>query len=181
MENIQQGFAAFKQRIKPSLLAENTRNGQILGDWCRQNGYVIDQMTAQQIAEALFKAASDDNVITRLEWLTKPSKLRLLQDKGIRNELAASKEQNLFAENAKKAEVVKAYQEKQDAALRQINSLIESFQLGLHTKTDAVKQKARNYVAQAVKEKRDLQGVAIVVDKFIQDSYAEDERSRERM
>ena len=183
------GYTAFKERVKKSgaALAETSRNGQTLRNWCNDNGYKVEEMSAQEISDALYKGASDDSVITRLEWRIKPAKLKLMEENVRAIQKPAYKSENEFEEKVKQGETKDKSAKAEADAQRQINELIETVQfIGRDgrisfAKTNEVKQRIIDYVAQQKAAKASLVTVAATVAKFLRDSYEEDEKSKERV
>src|SRR5271165_7440550 len=130
--SFEQSFAAFKQRILPSVLAPSHRNGVILGDWAKAKGYNVGELANSdpaQLAEILFRAASDDEVITRLEWHIKPAKLKLMEAEGrAQIQKPAFKSENEFADKVKQGKAKDDYAKAEAAAQRQIDELVDSVQ-----------------------------------------------------
>jgi hypothetical protein len=186
MSTIEQAFNKMRERVKPAVLDHTSfANGNILKAYLEAKGFDFNTATDDEFANALYEAVTVE--AAKLKWLTLPKKLQL-ENAAPRNETLAKREQDDFNARAKKAEADKAYQKKQDAALRQINDLIASFQLmdGItgkikHGATDAIKERARKHLAKAQENKRDLNEVARELRAFFQDVYEKDERSRERV
>jgi hypothetical protein len=181
---IEQTFKQMKERIKPAVLAPSFQNGVILRSWCEQNGIDPNGATVDQLVQGVTAK------VEKLEWLTKPATLKKFDETGIRNQTTAKHDQDAFAEKAKKAEADKEYQKAQDAALRQINLLIDGIQFKdasgtriAYGKTEAAKDVCRKHLAnaQAGKRKRDLTVVAREIQKYINDEYEKAEKATERV
>jgi hypothetical protein len=190
MQNVIEGFNKFRERIKPASLVElgerGEANSKLLGTYVVSKGHVLSTMTADQIADVLFQAVSDDSIITRLAWSVRPVKLLRYaeNEKGI-NLPNARADQDAFAARAKKAEADKEKQAAQDAAMKRIHASIASFQLLdrmgtriMYGKTEQAQQKAREFVKKRLAAGTDAVVIERAVRKYLADLYEEDERSK---
>lgn len=144
--SLEQAYNAFKQRLLPSVLAPSHKNGSILGEWVKSKGHNAADLANNDpnaLAELMFKAASDDDVIARLEWQVKPAKLKKY-DKAPRE----TQSETNFADKLKQDEAKKANQKAAEAAQKATNALIDAFVLTgpngvLHGKTNIYQTKLR--------------------------------------
>ena len=187
--HIIEGFEAFKKRILPARMKDSNENGKVLGDYLRASGYNTAQMTADEISEACFRAASNDGLLRKIEWIVKPASLRKYEEneRGINN-VNAQKEQENFAERAKAAEAKKEADKKSEAALKRTHALIASFQLKdpsgarvAYGRTGLAQDKARKFVERQIAAKTDAEAIERAVRSYLNDLYAEDERNREHV
>lgn len=189
--SLEQSFDLFKKRILPSVLSPSSKNGILLGDWAKAKGYNVGELAngdPSVLAEILFRAASDDTVITALDWQIKPAKLKLMEENGRAPiQKSASKSENEFADKVKQGEAKDKSAKAEADAQRQINELVDSVQfIGRdgrvsYAKTNEVKQRIIAYVKQQEAAKASLVTVAATVAKFLRDSYEEDEKEKERV
>lgn len=187
--HILEGFELFKKRILPARMKDTNENGKALGDYLRASGYNTAQMTKEEISEACFRAASNDSLLRKIDWVVKPASLLKYEqnERGINN-INTQKQQEAFAEKAKAAEAKKEADKKSEAALKRTHALIAAFQLKdtsgariAYGKTGIAQDRARKFVEKQLAMKTDAEAIERAVRSYLNDLYEEDERSKERL
>lgn len=189
--HIVRGFELFKKRIAPARMVENgevgNSNATLLGKYLRATGYNAATMTAEEISDACFRAAGNDDLLRKIVWAVEPASLRKYREneKGINN-IDAQKQQENFVEKARAAEAKKLADKKQAEALKRTYALIASFQLTdgariMHGRTSLAQDKARKFVERQIAAKTDAEAIERAVRSYLDDLYKEDERNRERV
>jgi hypothetical protein len=186
-ETIVAAFEKLRSRVLPAVLdSTSVSNGQIMKAYLESRGFDFENASDDTLANGLYEACVAET--SRLKWLVKPAKLKVQEERGIRNTSTSRHEEKEFVLKVHKSEADEAYAKGQTEALRQITELIENFTLvdGFtgrirHGQTEVIKERARKHLAKAQADKRDLSKVAAEISRFFQDTYEHDERSRERV
>jgi hypothetical protein len=173
-------FEQLKKRLLPAVLKETSYvNGAILGTWAKENGIDSSTITADQLYRGVCQKAD------KLEWDVLP---KSLQRQEVRNQNTAKHDQDAFAAKLKQADAAAEYAKTQEAALRQIESLISSIQLKdssgnriSYAKTEAVQKACRAHLAKAIAGKRNLVDVARELSNYRDEEYTKAEKATERM
>lgn len=176
---IEQAFEQLRARIKPAVLDQKSiANGQIMRAYMDSKGYDIASMSDDALASALYEACVAETA--KLRWLVKPAKLKLLDEKP-RTLVDAHKEQELFAEKAKKLEAAAADKKVQDKARGVTAGIISQFKLSSHVKTAHYQKLLHARVERGLKQRTAWKVIESDIRSKIEELYQAEERSLERV
>ena len=186
--HIIEGFEAFKKRILPARMKDTGENGKVLGDYLRASGYNTAQMTADEISEACFRAASNDSLLRKIDWVVEPASLRKYgRTSGASTTSTLKSSRRTFVEKAQAAEAKKKPTRRQAEALKRTYALIASLPTrptarALCMAAPASLKTRRASSSNARSRRRPTQRLLNArFVSYLDDLYKEDERNRERV
>jgi hypothetical protein len=188
-QNISDAVNELNRRILPARLNQSdNKNLRIVLDWLDEGGF--DQNTPSiTIADFLEKKVKAVLFENKLVWDIQPKALAATKEltgpQRLQNPTESAAEFNARKAAGEAADAKKA---KDADAMRQINEIVNSFQLIDHRtgriafgRTEAVKETLRKHVQKEIARNANLPEVAKVVAKHIAKIYLDDEKSRERV
>lgn len=189
-QNIFNGYAQYKERLKPAVLSEGVERGkvnsQIIGAWLVQNQINVNTLeTPEAVADALYRATVAN--FPKLLWDVKPKALlKLIENEKKQNKTTAWHEQEQFAEKMKAADAAKAQTKADDAAKKQIENVIGGFVLTggsgaiAHGKTAIYQTKLRARVSRLQKFGTSWTDIAFDIADTARKVYDAQEKANER-
>lgn len=176
MAVIAAAYAKLHQRILPATLKQTNENGRIMGEYVRAQGHDISKMTDSDLLASLMYEAVNHQA-EKYDWLVKPKKLLIRQE----DNRATFRDETNFAERVRKAADAADAKKLSDKARGVTAVIISQMKLSSLGKTADYQRRLHARVERAVKQGIAWTAIEADIRSKIEELYAADERSNERV
>lgn len=175
-ENIVKALEKLRQRILPAVLDQTSEtNGKTMHAYIAAQGYNVLTTDADTLADLMYQACNSE--ASKLAWTKKPKKLL------VRNESnpASQQDEIKFAEKVRKAADAADAKKLSDKVRGVTAGIISQMKLSSLGKTADYQRRLHARVERAVKQGIAWTAIEADIRSKIEELYAADERSNERV